>query len=68
MNDSYNKNNDNSCVLPIDMCTGIAVGAAIGAATHNIGLWMPIGLSVGICLGLLFGRGGEDDGGDGSNQ
>ena len=40
---------------------GIAVRTAVGAATHNIGTWLPIGLSVGMCLGLVLGHTGEDD-------
>ena len=59
MND--NKKNGSSSGLPIGMCIVISAGTAIGAATHNIGLWMPIGLSVGLGLGLLLGRNSEDD-------
>ena len=33
------------------MCIGLCLGVAIGAATDNIGLWVPIGLCLGVALG-----------------
>ena len=47
-NNKNKKNGNNSSRLAIGMCIGISIGTAIGVATHNIGLWMPIGLSVGL--------------------
>jgi hypothetical protein len=29
----------------------IAVGAALGVTTKNIGLWLPIGVALGVILG-----------------
>lgn len=40
--------------LPLGMCLGLAIGTAIGAATHNMGLWMPLGLAIGSCLALAL--------------
>ena len=51
MNDNNKKNN--LSYLPIGMC----IGVAIGAATHNIGLWLPIGM----CLGLALSYSGKND-------
>ena len=60
-NSNNSKKDNSSAGLPIGMCAGLAVGTAIGAATHNLGLWMPIGLSAGLCLGLVLGRGNTDE-------
>ena len=51
---SYNKKGSR-----IRLCVGIAIGTAVGAATHNIGLWMPVGLAAGTSLGLVFGAAGK---------
>ena len=79
MNDNKNnknkKNGSNSSRLAIVMCIGISIGTAIGVATHNIGLWMPIGLSVGLCLGsvglclgLVLRHNSENDNEDGTDD
>jgi hypothetical protein len=34
------------------MAIGVAVGAALGAATKNFGVWIPIGVAVGLALGV----------------
>ena len=49
------KNENNSELrggLALGLCLGLSVGLAIGAATHNMGTWLPMGMS----LGLLWGR------------
>ena len=61
MNDNKKNNKKASFDLSIGMCIGLAIGTAIGAATHNIGLWMPIGLGAGTCLGLVLGHNREND-------
>ena len=40
--------------LAIAMCIGISVGVALGAATHNYGLWIPVGTSIGATVGALL--------------
>ena len=59
-----NENNKSSrtSALPLGMCLGLSIGTAIGAATKNIGLWMPLGISFGMCLSLLLGhkKSGDD--------
>ena len=35
------------------LAIGIALGVGIGAATHNISLWLPIGVAVGLTLGFV---------------
>jgi len=40
----------------------------IGAITHHIVLWMPIGLSAGVCSGLVSGHNSEDDNEDGADD
>ena len=47
------KNNTSSCLV-IGMCIGLSIGTAIGAATQNIGTWMPVGLCLGLALGTVF--------------
>ena len=61
MNHENNKGSGTSA-LPLGMCLGLSVGTAIGAATKNIGLWMPLGISFGMCLSLLLGhkKSGDD--------
>ena len=56
MNDN-NKKKGSLSYLPIGMC----IGVAIGAATHNIGLWLPIGLCLGLALSHSGGNDNEDD-------
>ena len=45
--------------LALGIALGMVIGAAIGGATGNIGLWLPVGLCLGMSYGLLF-RSGED--------
>ncbi len=41
----------------LGLCMGLAICTAVGAATGNLGLWMPIGM----CLGLALGHGWKTD-------
>ena len=55
------KKQDNTAAgLPIGLCLGTGIGAALGILTKNIGLWLPIGagfgLAVGLALGPVFGK------------
>ena len=59
-----NRNNKSTSGPAIGMCIGISVGTAIGASTHNIGLWLPVGMGVGMCLGLAFGHNDSGDDND----
>lgn len=34
---------------PSFLAIGILLGVIIGAATDNLGLWLPLGVSVGLC-------------------
>lgn len=40
------------------LCYGLSIGLLVGVAmgywTENIGLWMCIGLAVGVCAGVVF--------------
>ena len=63
-----NKKDNGSNVMVFGMCIGLSIGTAIGAATKNIGLWLPIGLSVAMCLGLALGHKKTDDEGKGPND
>lgn len=40
--------------IAIGMCFGVAIGSAIGIATDNIGLWIPIGLYLGLAIGSAW--------------
>ena len=59
-----NRNNKSTSGPAIGMCIGISVGTAIGASTHNIGLWLPVGIVAGMCIGLAFDRSDPDDNND----
>lgn len=57
MNGNNNdKKNSNTPGLAIGICLGIAICSAVGALTHNVGLWLPIGLSIGLVLGFAMGK------------
>lgn len=56
-----NKNNKSTSGLLIGICIGISVGLTIGLSAHNIGLWMPVGIAAGMCIGLVFDRSDPDD-------
>jgi hypothetical protein len=32
---------------------GIIIGCAVGVATKNIGVWLPVGVAMGIALGRI---------------
>ncbi len=52
------KNEKNSVIgLAIGMC----MGTAIGAATNNIGLWLPVGMCLGLALGTALSDGDDSD-------
>jgi hypothetical protein len=36
--------------LGIGMLLGLAIGASIGSATHQMGAWLPIGMGVGLAI------------------
>lgn len=38
----------------IGMGFGVAIGAGIGFLTHNIGLWMSLGIALGLWLDYLL--------------
>jgi len=38
------------------MALGVAFGSAIGFATDNIALWVPVGIALGIGIGSRFDR------------
>ena len=40
--------------ISFGMCIGTSIGVAIGASTDNLGLWLPLGISLGICFGSLL--------------
>ena len=42
--------------MPLYMCIGISLGLAIGVATDNLAVCMPIGLGAGVCLGSFLDR------------
>jgi len=59
-NEPGEKNNRPSG-LPIGMYNRIAIGTAIGAATHNLGTWLPIGLCLGLALAPALGHKESED-------
>lgn len=43
------------------LAIGIALGVAIGMATHKLALWLPIGVGWGLLLCGAFGGGTKDN-------
>ena len=41
--------------LVVGMSIGLSIGCAVGIATHNIGLWMPICMCIGMGAGVILG-------------
>ena len=41
--------------LVVGMSIGLSIGCAVGVATHNIGLWMPICMCIGMGAGVILG-------------
>ena len=35
---------------------GLVSGVIIGATTENIGLWLPLGIALGVAVGLWYGK------------
>ena len=57
-----NKTEKSNYWIAIGMCLGISIGTAIGAATNNMALCIPTGLSIGLCLGIaLSNKDGDED-------
>jgi tRNA (cmo5U34)-methyltransferase len=63
-----NGKNENLPGMTLWMCLGLAVGTAIGAATHNMGLWIPAGISAGLCFGMGMAQKKEKDSGEGTDR
>lgn len=38
------------------LALGVAVGTALGVALHNIGVWLPIGVAIGLLLPMSSGK------------
>jgi len=48
--------------LALGIGVGMAIGASVGVATDNIGRWRPLGMRLGVALGLAFSSAlGEDE-------
>ena len=45
---------DKNNALPIGVGLGLLIGTIIGYLSHNLELWIPIGTSVGMLLGVAF--------------
>ena len=50
------------------MCIEIAIGTTVGVATKNIGFWIPIGLSLGMGLGLATRHNSDNNGRSGIDR
>ena len=47
--------------LVVGMSIGLSIGCAVGVATHNIGLWMPICMCIGMGAGVILGSISKED-------
>ncbi len=54
-NFSEKKTNKTAYGVSIGMVIGAGVGIALGAATNNMGLWLPICVGCGLALGASVG-------------
>ena len=41
--------------IAIDLILGVAIGAAVGVTSEQMGVWMAGGAGVGVALGAAFG-------------
>lgn len=48
------KETSQGSVLTIGLSIGVVVGTAVGLATHNLGLWIAIGISMGAAIAFVF--------------
>ncbi len=48
------KSDQGSNEMGTGIAAGIAIGIAIGVATDNIGLWLPLGIAIGVGLSPVF--------------
>jgi hypothetical protein len=57
-NEGVEENNRNSTGrwLAFGMPLGVGVGAAMGAATHNMAVWVAFGTAIGVCFGLFVSQ------------
>ncbi len=66
------RSDDEGDLLAIAMCIGISIGVALGAVTHNYGLWIPVGTSIGATVGALLdvfrGKDEKDDDEEGNDE
>ena len=49
-----NKDSDKKTYSMPCMCLGMSLGIGIGIATNNLSVLMPIGLSLGLCMGVII--------------
>ena len=46
--------------LGISIAEGAGIGAAFGAATHRMGVWLAFGIAAGVLLGMFVPSGRTD--------
>ena len=45
---------DKSRCLSIGVAAGAVIGVALGAATHQMGVWLSLGIGVGLAIGVAL--------------
>jgi len=50
------KHNSTGRWLAFGLPLGVGVGTAIGAATHNMAVWVAFGAAIGVCFGLFVSQ------------
>ena len=54
--------NDKYSYVGIWIAVGVGMGAALGAAMHNMGVWVAVGAGIGVALGVAMSANTSTDG------
>lgn len=61
MKKDQNKNNEDINQMAVSLPIGIAIGCMLGIIFDNIGLWLSIGVGLGLIFGSALNKRNEED-------
>ena len=61
MKKDQNKKNEDINQMAVSLPIGIAIGRMLGIAFDNIGLWLSIGVGLGLIFGSALNKRNEED-------